>query len=271
MSISTALFQLFCTYGVGKVLISDNGSGFTAKVTQEVCKMLQIPQQFTPSFMHSCLGACERIHGVLAERLTPYIEQGKNWVDMLPAIVFSINSSVNSSTGFTPFEIIFGQRPRFPLAHQLEGPDFRSLPPDTHTYVKAQAKKLTRIREEVRENSMKAQSKMLERANAHVNPLPVKVGDYVYLSVEPTGQGQKLKFRFDGPFVVTDIPIPHMVKLRDPVTGHNLKQSFHINRLKMAYVRDPNPIRYFNDRVITNINQTNQQVPEQQESAARTP
>jgi hypothetical protein len=48
---------------------------------------------------------------------TPYIQKGKQWDNVLPAITFAINASVNSSTKYSPFEVVFGSRPNFPL-HQ---------------------------------------------------------------------------------------------------------------------------------------------------------
>jgi hypothetical protein len=53
----------------------------------------------------------------LAERLTPYVQKDKQWDNVLPAITFAINASVNSSTKYSPFEVVFGSRPKFPL-HQ---------------------------------------------------------------------------------------------------------------------------------------------------------
>ena len=112
------LFKLFTTFGVCDTLISDKGSEFIAKVTSELCNMFNIKQEFTPSFVHHCLGACERKHTDLAERFTPYISSHQ-WDEMLPAIIFAMNSSVNSSLGYSAFEIIFGQRPKFPLTNNL--------------------------------------------------------------------------------------------------------------------------------------------------------
>ena len=87
LSVSNALFHLFASFGVCSTLISDQGTEVTAKVTREVCKMLGVEQQFTPSFMHHCLGALERKHAPLAEKLTPFMHSDcKNWEDMLSAI-----------------------------------------------------------------------------------------------------------------------------------------------------------------------------------------
>ena len=71
MSIATALFDLFTSYGVCETLITDCGSEFTAEVTEKVCELLRLEKQFTPPYVHQCLGACERPHRTLAERLTP--------------------------------------------------------------------------------------------------------------------------------------------------------------------------------------------------------
>ena len=75
MSVSEVLFDIFATFGVCDTLISDQGSKFAARVTRELCSLLQIPQQFSLSFVHHTLGACERTHRTLATRLTPYMNK----------------------------------------------------------------------------------------------------------------------------------------------------------------------------------------------------
>jgi hypothetical protein len=39
---------------------------------------------------------------------------GDNWAEHLPLAEFAFNSSVCSSTGFSPFEVAYGSRPSFP-------------------------------------------------------------------------------------------------------------------------------------------------------------
>lgn len=80
VTVATSLFKLFSMFGVCNILISDNGSEFTAKFTKEICRLLDIPQQFTPSFVHHCLGACVRTHYTLATKLTPCMHTNfRNW------------------------------------------------------------------------------------------------------------------------------------------------------------------------------------------------
>ncbi|CAG2242618.1 unnamed protein product [Mytilus edulis] len=108
--------------------------------------------------------ACERTHRTLAERLTPYIQKGTQWDSVLPAVTFSMNASINSSTKYSPYEIIYGTRPKFPLclSHQT---DFSTLPDDYRDYVEKQAKKLDIIREEIRTNAQRSGELMMDRYN----------------------------------------------------------------------------------------------------------
>lgn len=121
LTVANAFFQLFTTFDVCSTLISDHGSEFIANVTQELCKTLHVTQEF----VHHCLGECERTHSTLAQKLTPNVSDNRNsWKEFLPAIVFAMNSAVNTSLGFSPYKISFGQRPKFPLTNQL--PNFEN-------------------------------------------------------------------------------------------------------------------------------------------------
>jgi hypothetical protein len=202
--------------------------------------------------IHHCLGACERTHRTLAERLTPYIQKGKQWDNVLPAITFAINASVNSSTKYSPFQVVFGSRPKFPL-HQHHT-DFSKIPADYHDYVVTHSKNLGSIREEIKANALKSGELMVERYNKNANPLKVSVGDYVYMLAEQTGQGRKFQPKYTGPLVVHKIVSDHIVKLRNPSTGKPFRNDVHLDRLKIAYVRVPEPADYFLLSVRTNEN-----------------
>ena len=92
---------------------------------------------------------------------------------------------------------------------------------------------------------------MLARANKETNPIPVQKGDYVYLQNDQYGKGRKLQNKYTGPFVIESIISPHMVTLRNTNTRKKLKNPVHLDRLKMAYIRQPNPVPYLIDKVNT--------------------
>ena len=244
VTVAEALFRLFTTFGVCDTLVSDCGSEFTAAVTQELCRLLQIPQQFTPSFVHHCLGACERLHATLAARFTPFMNKDcNNWDVFLPSVVFAINNAVNSGTGYSPFEVLYGQRPKFPLASHSHS--FKSLPADTTEYMTSKAQSLSVIRSNISENLEKSKTAMLNRANQGKDILKLASGDYVYLADESNVAARKLRHQCAGPYVVDEVVSPHMITLIDPEGQKQFSKPIHLDRVKPAYVRQETPGNFF--------------------------
>ncbi|CAC5389345.1 unnamed protein product [Mytilus coruscus] len=73
----------------------------------------------------------------------------------------------------------------------------------------------------------------------------------VYLGKDLRGAGQKFKLKQAGPYIIHRIDSPHLYSLMEPKTNKVIPQPVHINRLKPAYIRVPNPCEYFMDRVIS--------------------
>ena len=71
--VAEAFLRLISTYGCPSTVISDKGTEFLSTAMAEVCRSLNIPQQFTHSITHLCLGACEQTHTTHAQSLTPYM------------------------------------------------------------------------------------------------------------------------------------------------------------------------------------------------------
>jgi hypothetical protein len=57
LTVCNVIYRLFTTFSVCRTILSDQGSEFIAKSTKELCKLMSVPQEFTPSFAHHCLGA----------------------------------------------------------------------------------------------------------------------------------------------------------------------------------------------------------------------
>ncbi|CAC5391981.1 unnamed protein product [Mytilus coruscus] len=242
ITVCEAIYRMFTAYGVCQTLISDRGSEFTNKCTAELCKLLEVTQEFTPAFAHHCLGACERQHRTLAERLTTHVLKGKPWKNELYSVIFSMNSSVNNSIDFSPFEILYGKRPNFPLI-QFNRESFKDIPVDMRTYFQELTCKLNTTHETVSNNAIASGLQMEEKENLKTNTsnLKLSIGDYVYLQREPTGVRRKFQPIFDGPYIVNNIPSSHLIKLRDPTGKRKLSDPVHINRLKIAHIRAPDP------------------------------
>ena len=185
LTVSHAIFQVVCTFRVCDCIINDRGSEFISQCTDYLCKMLDTKQNFTPSYIHHSLGLCEQTHRTLAERMTPYFKKGIQWDTMLPEITFSFNISPNDSTKYSPYEVVYGFRPKLPLNTSKLGIDFNSLHVDHHSYMNQKCDQLKLIRDTDCDNDKEALKAMTERTNKSSNPLTLDIGDFVYMLTDP--------------------------------------------------------------------------------------
>ncbi len=68
------------------------------------------------------------------------MDSGKrNWQEVCQQLCsLEMNSALNRSLGYSPHEIVFGQRPRFPLGlppRDLPPVNLDTIPKDTHSFV----------------------------------------------------------------------------------------------------------------------------------------
>ncbi|KAL0154090.1 hypothetical protein M9458_050549 [Cirrhinus mrigala] len=80
-----------------------------------------------------CDGMVERLNRTLKDQLAKYIcESGGEWDRYLPQVELAYNSSVHSSTGFSPFFLAHGREPRLPAEILLNcSPAVTSCTPGT--------------------------------------------------------------------------------------------------------------------------------------------
>ena len=115
-SICTALLNVFSKYGFPQTILSDNGSQFKGQMTQAIMKMLNIIQVHSTIYHPQSNGIVERFNKTIKNMLVKVtIDQEDKWHEYLPLVLFAYNSSKHESTGFSPFELMFGQNPASPL------------------------------------------------------------------------------------------------------------------------------------------------------------
>lgn len=79
--------------------------------------MLGIKQVFTTPYNPPANGVCENFNGTLKKMLAKVTDSHPtNWDILLPAILFAYREVPQNSTGFSPFELVYGANPRGPLS-----------------------------------------------------------------------------------------------------------------------------------------------------------
>ncbi|CAM4967610.1 unnamed protein product [Rotaria socialis] len=115
INVAETLKSSFYQFGPPRILQSDNGREFVAKVILDLTKswpgLLIINER--PRHPQS-QGLVERGNAVVQQLLGKWLDTNvtNDWPSELGPIMFSINTSVARTINPTPFEVVFGQQPR---------------------------------------------------------------------------------------------------------------------------------------------------------------
>ncbi|UYV75865.1 hypothetical protein LAZ67_13001600 [Cordylochernes scorpioides] len=104
--------DIFLRHGAPQYLISDRGSQFTSNLMEEVMKMCKIKHCFTTSYHPQTNGLTEQLNRTLINMLSMYVNTDqKNWDEILPFITHAYNTTIQETTGYSPFFLMFGREP----------------------------------------------------------------------------------------------------------------------------------------------------------------
>jgi transposase InsO family protein len=105
---------VFRLHGLPRHVILDRGSLYTSKVMQAIYKRLGIKANFSTAFHPQTNGQTERVNQELKTFLRAFVNWRQDgWASMLPMAEFTYNSRVHSATKHSPFELLYGYKPRF--------------------------------------------------------------------------------------------------------------------------------------------------------------
>src|SRR5207302_8162920 len=102
--------HIFRHFGLPSTIISDRDSRFTGKFWQTLWAKLGMKLVISTTFHPQTDEQTERANQVLEQVLRNYTTyEQDNWDELLPFAEFAYNNSVNMSTEFSSFKILFDQ------------------------------------------------------------------------------------------------------------------------------------------------------------------
>lgn len=176
-----------------EVLISDNGKQFISKMFTDLLKKYRIRHHRTPNY-HAQANPVEATNKTIKSSLRAKLEacksSHKEWADLLPQIVRDINTTPHTTTGKSPYYILFGRE------KVCTGDEYRILL-DENPNQTADPDRAELIREEAAENARGRFEVNKKQYNTRARVRKFKVGDMVrcvnkVLSSAAEGFSQKL-------------------------------------------------------------------------------
>ena len=148
-------------HGIPRTIVSDRDPKFLSHFWRVLWGKLDTKLLFSTTFHPQTDGQTKVVHRALGTMLRAIV--GKNlqtWEDCLPYVEFAYNRAIHSSTGFSPFEIVYGFNPLTVL-------DLMSLPLNELSNLdgKAKAELVKSIHAKAREHIEKKNRMYAKQAN----------------------------------------------------------------------------------------------------------
>ncbi len=146
-TVATALMSMFTRLGVPDEILTDQGSNFLSTLMEELYRLLGVKHIRTSPYHPQTNGAVERFHGTLKQMMRKFLGDKRGWDTLFPIFLFAYREVPNSSTGFSPFKLMFGRHVRGPLDILRSWVDDKKDPSTTVTWVLEMRDKLDQMRE----------------------------------------------------------------------------------------------------------------------------
>ncbi len=112
-SVAEALFRIISRVGIPKEILTDQGTAFMSRTIRELYELLGIKSVRTSVFHPQTDGLVERFNRTLKTMIREFVhEDAKNWDKWLEPLLFAVREVPQASTGFSPFELLYGRQPR---------------------------------------------------------------------------------------------------------------------------------------------------------------
>lgn len=223
--------NFFVHYGLPKRLHSDQGANFTGKVIQSLCDHTGIQKSRTTPYHPQGNGQAEKFNNTLIKMLrTLPDEKKKDWKTHISSMCHAYNATINPSTGYSPFYLMFGRKPRLSADVYLGLCD-----PSDSVYVKSVKDSLDAAYRVANDVAKKAGQRNKAHYNSKVRGAVPEIGDRVLIRKTGFKGRHKLQDVWESEVhVITDQPNDDLpVYVIKPENGPGKTRTVHRNLLRL--------------------------------------
>lgn len=199
-------------YGFPEKLHSDQGPDFESKTIKELCDLAGIHKVRTTPY-HPRGNPVERFNRTLLNMLgTLKTSEKQHWRDFVKPLVHAYNCTKHDTTGFTPYELMFGRQPRLPIDLAFNVPLNRHQHKSHSKYVQTLKNHLQESYQLATKNAAKTAERNKIRFDKHVTESTLDDGDRVLVRNVRLRGKHKLADKWEGTVYVVvnrkaDLPV----------------------------------------------------------------
>ncbi|XP_041083285.1 uncharacterized protein zgc:113436 [Polyodon spathula] len=203
MSVAQCMASSFYRFGAAKTVFCCQSREFCDEVTKHLFDRWNMVHKVSPADhpLYTCL--YDRSSDLLKEAIKQVVtEKQADWDDYLDPVLFAFRTSVNSTTKFTPFFLMFNREASLPNEidfdnlKEQQGQEICSGKQDcTADFVTAIQQQQNIVKQTVIANmnaSYKKEKKSTKRGARSMQPITIKVGDTLY-GTSDSAQLKRLK------------------------------------------------------------------------------
>lgn len=216
--------NIILKFGFPEEIVTDNGTNFISQTMNEVTKLFRIKKTLTTPY-HPQSNQVERYHRSLGNYLKAFVkEEPIFWDEYLDYATFSYNITQNTTTGYSPFEIVYGYSIKVPISITGERPTY-----NYEHYVQELRFKLKNIHNTAQQNILiRKKNNKINYDNKSIKTIDLKKNDLVL--VLKNKKDHKFDVSYEGPFRVEKMISPVTALIRKKKKSYKI----HVNRLKLA-------------------------------------
>ena len=247
-SIETLRNGYFGLFGAPAYLVSDQGKAFTGHVIMYLCELYGVQKLRTLPYHAQTNGQVKRMNQTIICMIGKLEEDRKAcWSKHLPELLLAYNATRSAVTGYSPYYLLFGRRPRIPVDYLF--PTLRDSPHQTkmEVSVAAMQKRLKEAFTVARCLTSEEVAKQCRYYDRKAGAVALQPGDVVMVHTDGFVGKQKVKDRWeDGGFIVeSQLENWPVYKVKCPTSDARQKpkyQILHRNRLLLITDEDASSI-----------------------------
>ena len=111
--------NIICCYSMPGELITNNGVNLNGKMVQQLCQQFKIEHKNSVTYRPQMNGVVEATNNNIKKILVKMIDIYKDWHKYLPFALCAYRTSVCTSTGATPYSLVYGMEAILPAEVEI--------------------------------------------------------------------------------------------------------------------------------------------------------